>query len=68
MLRTNHVIAGSDYILNHIYKNYKTEKQISVIKRGIDTNYFSNKNVSETEENKLKNFLQIPKNKLHVPF
>ena len=27
MLRTNYVIAGSDYILNHIYKNYKTEKK-----------------------------------------
>ena len=66
MLRTNHVIAGSDYILNHIYKNYKTEKKISVIKRGIDTDYFSNKNVSETEENKLKEFLQIPKDKFLI--
>ena len=33
------------------FENYKTEKKISVIKRGIDTDYFSNKNVSETEEN-----------------
>ena len=32
MLRTNHVIAGSDYILNHIYKIIK-QKKISVIKR-----------------------------------
>ena len=41
MLKCDTVIAGSDYILNHIYTNYKTDKKIFVIKRGIDTDYFS---------------------------
>ena len=27
MLKCDTVIAGSDYILNHIYTNYKTDKK-----------------------------------------
>ena len=63
MLKCDTVIAGSDYILNHIYTNYKTDKKISVIKRGIDTDYFSVKNVSDAEEQKLRNYLDVPYDK-----
>jgi glycosyltransferase involved in cell wall biosynthesis len=66
MLRCDHVIAGSNFILNHIHENYNVKTKTSVVKRGVDQDYFSPKNVTEDEKSKLKNFLKIPNNKFIV--
>lgn len=66
MLKSDHVIAGSDFILNHIHSKYNMKAKSSVVKRGIDAKYFSNKNVSEDEKDKLKQSLNIPKEKFII--
>jgi len=57
MVRSDLVIAGSNFIFSHIYENYSKffenkKRKLLVIFRGINTEYFSSKNVSEK---KLKN-------------
>ena len=54
MLKSDHVIAGSDFIYNHIKLNYKLNNNISVIKRGIDENYFDLSNIKKAETEKLR--------------
>ena len=54
MLKSDHVIASSNFILNHIKTNYKTINNISVIKRGIDQNYFDPLNVSDHDQETLR--------------
>ena len=54
MLKSDHVIASSNFILNHIKTNYKTINNISVIKRGIDQNYFDPLNVSDYDQETLR--------------
>ena len=49
MVKSDHVIAGSEFILNHIHSNYDIKANSSVVKRGIDEKFFSKKNVSEEE-------------------
>ena len=43
MVKSDHVIAGSEFILNHIHSNYNIQSSSSVIKRGIDENIFLKK-------------------------
>ena len=62
MVKSDHVIAGSEFILNHIHSNYNIQSSSSVIKRGIDEKYFSKKNVSEEEVIKLKKSMNITEN------
>ena len=59
MLKSDHVITGSEFILNHIHSNYDIKAPSSVIKRGIDEKYFSKKNVSDEEIRKLKKSMNI---------
>jgi len=66
MLKSNHVIAGSDFILNHIHSKYDMKAKSSVVKRGIDEKYFSNKNVSDDEKLKLQQSLKIPDNQFII--
>ena len=66
MLKSDHVIAGSDFILNHIHSNYDIKASSSVIKRGIDEKYFSKKNVTDEECIKLKKSLNINNNKFII--
>ena len=60
MVRSDLVIAGSNFIFSHIYENYdkffnNKKRKLIVIFRGINTEYFSNKNVSEKKlENQIK--------------
>jgi glycosyltransferase involved in cell wall biosynthesis len=54
MLKSDHVIAGSDFILSHIKNNYKTINNITVIKRGIDQYYFDPSSVSEHDQETLR--------------
>src|SRR6056300_463996 len=59
MIKSNYVIAGSNFILNHIHSNYNIKTNSSVVKRGIDEKFFSKKNISDDEVKKLKNKLMI---------
>jgi glycosyltransferase involved in cell wall biosynthesis len=57
MLRSNLIIAGSNFIFSHINKNYseylKQKKKFLVIFRGINTDYFDPSATVEHEEDKL---------------
>ena len=66
MLKSNYVIAGSNFILNHIHSNYNIKTNSSVVKRGIDEKYFSKKNVSDDEVKKLKDKLMIKDGKFTI--
>ena len=66
MLKSNYVIAGSNFILNHIHSNYNIKTNSSVVKRGIDEKYFSKKNVSDDEVKKLKDKLMIKDGKFII--
>ena len=57
MVRSNLIIAGSNYIFSHIKKNYSKyidlKKKFLVIFRGINIEYFDSSKILETEENSL---------------
>ena len=57
MVRSNLIIAGSNFIFSHIKTNYSKylnlEKKFLVIFRGINVDYFDPSTTLETEENKL---------------
>ena len=63
MVRSDLVIAGSNFIFDHIQKNYskylKREKRILVIFRGINTDYFSNSTITNEKINKLNMDLNL---------
>ena len=66
MVKSNYVIAGSNFILNHIHSNYNIKTNSSVVKRGIDEKFFSKKNISDDEVKKLKNKLMIKNGKFII--
>ena len=54
MVRSDLVIAGSNFIFSHIYKNYEKYlnnkgRKLLVIFRGINSEYFSQNNISNTK-------------------
>ena len=62
MLRSLLTIAGSNFIFNHINENYKeflNRKKLRVIFRGINIEYFNQKNVSILKQEKLKKEWEI---------
>ena len=68
MLRSDLIIAGSNFIFSHINENYSKylinlKKKFLVIFRGINTDYFDSNTVKQLEENKLISFWNIDKNK-----
>ena len=68
MLRTDLIIAGSNFIFSHINENYSEylinlKKKFLVIFRGINTDYFNSNIIKQLEENKLISFWNIDKNK-----
>jgi len=67
MLRSDLIIAGSNFIFSHIQDNYKKytkheKKKLMVIFRGINTEYFDSKNVSSQKVNKLITEWKIDQN------
>jgi len=58
MVRSDLIIAGSNFIFNHINQNYsnyiKLKKKFLVIFRGINTDYFDPSTTIEIEEDKLR--------------
>ena len=68
MLRSDLIIAGSNFIFSHINENYSKylinlKKKFLVIFRGINTDYFNSNTIKQLEENKLISFWNIDKNK-----
>ena len=68
MLRSDLIIAGSNFIFSHINENYSKylinlKKKFLVIFRGINTDYFNSNIIKQLEENKLISFWNIDKNK-----
>ncbi len=57
MLRGNSVIAGSKFIFDHIRNNYNYSKEIFLIPRGINIDYFSPKNSNIEGSNSVRNAL-----------
>ena len=58
MVRSKLVIAGSNFIFNHINENYKaylnSKNKLMVIFRGINLEYYNPKNISETKKKEIK--------------
>ena len=58
MVRSDLVIAGSNFIFSHIKNNYSIyltkEKKFLVIFRGINTEYFNPKKIKESDKNLLR--------------
>jgi len=67
MVRSDLIIAGSNFIFSHIHENYSEylnyKKKFLVIFRGINTDYFDPKTIKEFEENKLITQWKISKDK-----
>ena len=67
MIRSNLIIAGSNFIFSHIKENYNNylneEKKLMVIFRGINVDYFDPTTKIESDETKLLKSWDIKKNK-----
>ena len=57
MLRSDLIIAGSNFIFSHINENYSSflnsSKKLLTIFRGINLEYFDSKQIKNSEESKL---------------
>ena len=54
MVKSDIVITGSNFILDHIQSNYETTKSVQLVRRGIDENYFDPSNVESPEKEKIR--------------
>jgi glycosyltransferase involved in cell wall biosynthesis len=70
MLRAKLTIAGSNFIFSHINENYaeylSKEKKLRVIFRGINVDYFNQKNISVLKQEKLKQEWDLSSNKFTI--
>ena len=70
MLRAKLTIAGSNFIFSHISENYSEylskEKKLRVIFRGINVDYYNQKNISILKQEKLKQEWEISSNKFTI--
>ena len=67
MLKSDLIIAGSNFIFSHINENYleylNHKKKFLVIFRGINTDYFDSSTIIETDEDKLLKKWEIKRGK-----
>ena len=67
MLKSDLIIAGSNFIFSHINENYleylNSKKKFLVIFRGINTDYFDSSTIIETDEDKLLKKWEIKRGK-----
>ena len=67
MLKSDLIIAGSNFIFSHINENYleylNYKKKFLVIFRGINTDYFDSSTIIETDEDKLFKKWEIKRGK-----
>jgi len=71
MLRSNLVIAGSNFIFSHINENYseffiKNKRKLLVIFRGINTNYFNPQKILPIKLDKFSKQNNIDRNKFII--
>ena len=71
MVRADLVIGGSNFIFEHVYKNYgnffkNSKRKFLVIFRGINTEYFSQKNIKQNKLQKVIGDLKIDINKFII--
>ena len=71
MVKSDLVIAGSNFIFSHIFENYEEfinnkKRKLLVIFRGINTEYFSQNNISNKKLEKQIEQWQIDKNKFII--
>jgi glycosyltransferase involved in cell wall biosynthesis len=70
MLRAKLTIAGSNFIFSHINENYNEylnkKKKLRVIFRGINVDYYNQKNVSILKQEKLKQEWGLNSNKFII--
>ena len=70
MVRSNLIIAGSNFIFNHIHKNYgnliNAQKRLLVIFRGINTEYFDNSNITNDKVQNLYSSLKLSSEKFKI--
>ena len=71
MVRSQLVIAGSNFIFSHINENYgeffqSNKKKLMVIFRGININYFDSKKISSLKVEKFSNENKIDRNKFII--
>ena len=70
MLRSKLTIAGSNFIFNHINENYyeylNKKKKLRVIFRGINVDYYNQKNISILKQEKLKKEWELDPNKFTI--
>ena len=70
MLRSKLTIAGSNFIFNHISENYNEylnrKKKLRVIFRGINIEYYNQKNVSILKQEKIKKEWELSQNKFTI--
>ena len=67
MVRSDLIIAGSNFIFSHINQNYPKyldlKKKFLVIFRGINVNYFELSTILDSEENRLISDWEVDRNK-----
>ena len=67
MVKSDLLIAGSNFIFSHIHENYSKylnpKKKFLVIFRGINTEYFDPNNIKQDDIIKLRNLWKLDKNK-----
>ena len=67
MVRSDLIIAGSNFIFSHINQNYSKyldlKKKFLVIFRGINVDYFDSSTTLDTEENRLTSDWEVDRNK-----
>jgi glycosyltransferase involved in cell wall biosynthesis len=70
MVRSNLIIAGSNYVFDHIHKNYGSlinrTKRLLVIFRGINTEYFDNSNITNEKVQNLNSLLNLNTEKIKI--
>ena len=70
MLRSKLTIAGSNFIFNHINENYgeylNKKKKLRVIFRGINIDFYNQKNISILKQEKMKKDWQLLPNKFTI--
>ena len=70
MLRSKLTIAGSNFIFNHISENYSEflnkKKKLRFIFRGINVDYYNQKNISILKQEKLKKEWELDPNKFTI--
>ena len=70
MLKSKLTVAGSNFIFDHINENYSEylnkKKKLRVIFRGINVDYFNQKNISILKQEKLKKEWALDSNKFNI--